>query len=229
MVNKIPSYTIGAGGRIAVVSSRSHPGAARIMVPACCDALESSGVDTDDIYIMDVPGDLLLPGVCRELSRSGFYSAIVALTILPARDSVAVAFLNGMTTTDFAVPVIPGVVYEEGEPAVFAHVAEDAARAAVELTNLAGIMSEMAKADYEPFPEEAAPAEEAPPQAARSRRSKKGTAAATPSRRKGRAARSKASTAGAKKSKGTTRKSKPVGGASSNPEKRRGRPRKQKV
>lgn len=143
MVNKIPAYTISAGGRIALVSSRTHPYALRIMVPACCDALEATGVSSDDIYIVEAPCDLLLPGVCRELGRSGFYSAIVALAVLSQQDAATQAILTGLTTSDFTVPVIPAAVLGDVSQPGLVLAAQEAARAAVELTNLDGMIAEM--------------------------------------------------------------------------------------
>jgi 6,7-dimethyl-8-ribityllumazine synthase len=144
MVNKIPSYSISAGGRFAVVASRSHPYAAAVMVPACCDALESAGVATDDIYIIDAPSDLLLPSMSRELSKTEFYSAIVALAILPESETLGESVLNGFTTTDFLAPVVPGLVTAGvNELNELARIAQDAARSAIEMTNFSGMLDEM--------------------------------------------------------------------------------------
>jgi 6,7-dimethyl-8-ribityllumazine synthase len=144
MVNKIPSYSISAGGRFAVVASRSHPYASAVMVPACCDALESAGVATDDIYIIDAPSDLLLPGMSRELSKTDFYSAIVALSILPESETIGESVLNGFTTTDFLAPVVPGLVTAGvNEVNELARIAQEAARSAIEMTNFSGMLDEM--------------------------------------------------------------------------------------
>lgn len=211
MVNKIPSYTISAGGRIAVLSSRSHPGASRVMVPACCEALESSGVASDDIYIMDAPGDLLVPGLCRELSRSGFYAAIVALAVLPGKESLSEAVLNGMTGSDFAIPVIPGMVIGESDPTALAHTAQEAARAAVELTNVAAMILEMQGAAVESFVEDTEGIEAASPierkRAGRRRGRQLQTVAAAPSR-KARTAKAGTAEASTGKRRGRPRKTK---------------------
>ncbi len=149
MVNKVPGYTISAGGRFAVLASRSHQGTVSVMVPACCDALESTGVETDDIYIIESPSDSLLPGLARELSKTGFCSTVVVLAVLPPGDAVAESILNGMTMTDFPRPVVPGMVIGDRALSTLARVAQDAARQAVEMTNLAGILEEMREASSE--------------------------------------------------------------------------------
>jgi len=146
MVNKIPGYTISAGGRFAVLASRSHQGTVSVMVPACCDALESTGVETDDIYIVESPSDSLLPGLARELSKTGFCSTVVVLAVLADGDAIAESILNGMTLTDFERPVVPGLVIGDRDLSTLARVAQDAARQAVEITNLAGILDEMREA-----------------------------------------------------------------------------------
>src|SRR5215471_5153249 len=146
MVNKIPGYTISAGGRFAVLASRSHQGTVSVMLPACCDALESTGVETDDIYIVESPSDSLLPGLARELTKTGFCSTVVVLAVLPDGDAIAESILNGMTLTDFERPVVPGLVIGDRDLSTLARVAQDAARQAVEMTNLAGILEEMREA-----------------------------------------------------------------------------------
>lgn len=143
MVSKIQSFTISAGGRIAVVASRSNPGAAGVMVPACCDALEATGVESDDIFLIDAPSDSVIPGVTRELARSGFFAAVIALAVLPAGEAMAESVLNGMSSSDFFVPVIPGMVIGEHDAQALARAGQDAGRAAVELVNLAGVVQEM--------------------------------------------------------------------------------------
>lgn len=143
MVNQIPSYVVSAGGRVAVLAGKRHPAVAATMLPACVEALESCGVETDDIYIVDAPLNELMPAVARELSRTGFFSAIVALAVLDGQERAVEAVLNGMTTTDFPVPVAPGMVLDSGDLQSVASVARDAGRAAVQMINLSGMLDEM--------------------------------------------------------------------------------------
>jgi len=232
MVNKIPGYTISAGGRYAVLASRSHQGTVGVMVPACCDALESTGVETDDIYVIESPSDSLLPGLARELSKTGFCSTVVVLAVLPSGDAIAESILNGMTMTDFERPVVPGMVIGDRDLSTLARVAQDAARQAVEITNLAGILGEMreaagngAGAAMEDFEEE----ERKPKRRGRPPR----TAAASTARRKSAAAtqpEEEAPNANDRPRKSaaanTTRKSANKAPAAKTTKRGRGRPRK---
>jgi 6,7-dimethyl-8-ribityllumazine synthase len=238
MVNKIPSYSISAGGRFAVLSSRSHPYASSVMAPACCDALESAGVATDDIYIIDAPNDLLLAGMSRELSKTDFYSAIVALAILPEAKTIGEAVLNGFTTCDFPVPVIPGLVTcNLTEVNELARIAQDAARSAIEMTNFAGMLDEMRGAvgdrpsgggiELEELEEivQAAPKR----RRGRPRKAAASAVAAAPKRGRGRPAKAQAATGG-KRRRGRPPKAKAASASSNNGSaeapRRRGRPRK---
>ena len=143
MVNKIPSYTISAGGKVAILSSRTNPASAHIMAASCRDTLESCGVDTDDIYMIDCPEDLLLPGISRQLAKLGYYSAIVALAALDAESAALHAIYLGMTGTDFLVPVVPALVPANTDDGALARAGEMAARSAVELINLSNMLDEL--------------------------------------------------------------------------------------
>jgi 6,7-dimethyl-8-ribityllumazine synthase len=211
------------------------------MVPACCEALESAGVATDDIYIIDAPHDLLLPAICRELSKTDFYSAVVALAILPESKTTGESVLNGFTTIDYPVPVIPGLVTcNSRELDELARIAQDAGRSAIELTNFSGMLDEMRGAVGSAFngvsddsedESEVVQAEVAQP--ARRRRGRPGKAAATvaasPRRGRGRPKKSAAPQSTGKR-RGRPPKSKSASAASNNgaseSPRRRGRPRK---
>jgi len=168
MVNKIPFYGISAGGKIALLASRCHPATSQIMSVTARETLESCGVETDDIYLIDCPANTLLPGMSREIARSGSFAAVVALAVLPSEGAEAQAVRMGMSMSDFAVPVIPVLVPGGAGGAQWAAAAEKAARAAVELVNFSSMLAEFAagggtteadEADgLEEFVETAAPA-----------------------------------------------------------------------
>jgi 6,7-dimethyl-8-ribityllumazine synthase len=178
MVNKIPSYVISAGGKFAILSSRCHPASSQVMAAASKDALESCGVESDDIYLIDCPSDSLLTGMSREIAKSGSFAAVISLAVLANGSEHAESIRIGMTTSDFSVPVIPALVPESCGESAIALAAQKAARSAIELVNFSSMLSEFSVAqnfaDLEDEGEEAPPA--AKPRATRARRT---TAAAT--------------------------------------------------
>lgn len=191
MVNKIPSYTISAGGKVAILSSRTNPASAQIMAASCRETLESCGVDTDDIYMIDCPDDLLLPGMSRQLARLGYYAAVVALAALDTDSTASQAIHLGMTGSDFAVPVIPVLVPANTGNGAIARAGETAARSAVELINLSNMLDELKASGLDQLietEEEEAVAKAAPVQRSRKR------------------ARSAASSINGKRTKGRTRR-----------------------
>ena len=143
MVNRIPAYVISAGGKFAILASRSHPYSGQIMSEAARSSLESCGVDREDIYVIDCPSDVLLPGLCRETARTGFFSGVIAVATLSENCKSENAITAALASSDFEVPVVPALVQESQGQAQLASSAEDAARAAVELTNLAMLLEEL--------------------------------------------------------------------------------------
>jgi hypothetical protein len=125
-------------------------------------------VETDDIYLIDCPANSLLPGMSREIARSGSFAAVVSLAVLAPQSADEQAIRIGMAVSDFAVPVIPVLVPGGASGAEWAAAAEKAARAAVELVNFSSMLAEFAagggttEADdadgLEEFVETAAPA-----------------------------------------------------------------------
>lgn len=143
MVNKIPAYMISAGGKFAILASRSHPYSGQIMSESARTSLESCGVERDDIYIIDCPNDILLPGLSRETARTGFFAAVIALAVFSDDCKQENAITTALALSDFEVPVVPALVQESKGQAQLASAAEEAARAAVELTNLATLLEEL--------------------------------------------------------------------------------------
>lgn len=144
MVNKIPSYVISAGGKYAIVSSRCHPSSGQVMASAAQEALESCGVESDDIYLIDCPSDSLLPAMCRELANCGSFAAVIALAVLGSDCAHAESVRIGMTTSDFVIPVIPAMVPEVEGAQGAALAAQKAARSAIELVNFSSMLAEFA-------------------------------------------------------------------------------------
>ncbi len=173
MVNKIPSYVISAGGKFAVLSSRCHPASSQIMAAATKDALESCGVETDDIYLIECPADYLLPGMSREIAKSGSFAAVISLAVLSNDSAHDESIRIGMAVSDFSIPVIPALVPESKGESAIALAAQIAARSAIELVNFSSMLSEFSVAqnfaDLSDEEDEEAPAV-AKPRAARTRK-----------------------------------------------------------
>lgn len=143
MVNKIPSYVISAGGKVAILSSRCHPASSQVMAIAAREALESCGVETDDIYLIDCPADFLLPGMSREIANSEFFAAVISLAVLAGDNTHEQSIRIEMTTSNFSVPVIPALVHVDSGESAIAQAAEKAARSAIELINFSSMLSEL--------------------------------------------------------------------------------------
>jgi 6,7-dimethyl-8-ribityllumazine synthase len=183
MVNKIPSYMISAGGKFAILSSRCHPASSNLMSAAAKDALESCGVESDDIYLIDCPADSLLPGMSREIAKSGSFAAVISLAVLATGSDHGESIRIGMAVSDFGIPVIPTLVPESAGDSAIALAAQKAARSAIELVNFSSMLSEFSVAQN--FAELEDESEEAPavakPRAASTRRT--GAGATTNGRR----------------------------------------------
>jgi 6,7-dimethyl-8-ribityllumazine synthase len=143
MVNKIPFYGISSGGKVGLLSSRCHPATAQIMLVSCREILESCGVDSDDIYMIDCPDLSLIPGMSREIARSGVFAGLVCLAVLNENSGSAQAVRIGIASSDYEIPVVPSLVPADAGNAQIARAGEKAAHAVVELMNFASMLEEL--------------------------------------------------------------------------------------
>ena len=69
----------GAEMRIGLVVSRFNTEITEPLERACLDALEESGVRSEDIAVVSVPGALEIPLALSQLAQTGRFDALVAL------------------------------------------------------------------------------------------------------------------------------------------------------
>lgn len=106
------------------------------MTVSCIESLEASAVHRDNIYVVECPTDMLLPVVCRTIAKSGKFQAVIGLAVLPASNMVAQAMHTAFALQDFGGTVIPALVHADDGAFLIARASEEAARHAIEVSNL---------------------------------------------------------------------------------------------
>jgi 6,7-dimethyl-8-ribityllumazine synthase len=79
MVHVLKAQTNGAGLAIAIVVARFNDLVTDRLLSGATDLLERSGVRSDAITVVRVPGAFELPLACRWLAQSGRFDAVLAL------------------------------------------------------------------------------------------------------------------------------------------------------
>ena len=136
MARLIPPDHSTGNGSFAVVFSKSHPSSKSIMTVSCIESLETSGVARDNIYVVESPTDMLLAGVCGMIAKSGKFQAVIGLAVLPASSMVAQAMHTAFALQDFGGIVVPALVPADDGAFLTARTSEEAARHAIEVSNL---------------------------------------------------------------------------------------------
>ncbi len=158
-VEKIEGSLSGAGLRIGVVVSRFNEYAGKEEFAACLEELLKLGVEEDDITHVSVPGALEIPFALELLADSGDYDALIALgavirgetyhfEIVADNSSAGIARVS----SDYNIPVANGVLTTENDEQCKARThmkGVDCARCAVEMANLANMLSPVYEFDGE--------------------------------------------------------------------------------
>ncbi len=158
-VEKIEGNLSGAGLRIGVVVSRFNEYAGKEEFAACLEELLKLGVEEDDITHVSVPGALEIPFALELLADSGDYDALIALgavirgetyhfEIVADNSSAGIARVS----SDYNIPVANGVLTTENDEQCKARThmkGVDCARCAVEMANLANMLSPVYEFDGE--------------------------------------------------------------------------------
>lgn len=152
-VGIIESNLVGAGLRIGIVQSRFNEDVCHGLLSACLAELGHLGVDDDDVLHVVVPGALEIPLALQLMAETEQFDALIALGAvirgetyhfeLVANESAAGISRVGL---DFGIPIANAVLTTENDEQAEARMATkgaDAARAAVEMANLAIMLDEL--------------------------------------------------------------------------------------
>src|ERR1700676_2392714 len=146
----------GDGLRIGIVQSRFNEPVCNGLVDACTEELERLGVIGQDVLLVTVPGALEIPLALQKLAESGQFDALIAVGAVIRGETYhfeLVANESGAGITrvglESGIPIANAVLTTETEEQAEARVAAkgaEAARAAVEMANLAIALEELAEA-----------------------------------------------------------------------------------
>lgn len=144
----------GADLRVGIVQSRFNEPVCQALQKACVAELLALGVLTEDILVVTVPGALEIPFALQKMAESQQFDALVALGAvirgqtyhfeLVANESAAGI---SKVALSFDIPVANGVLTTEDDAQAEVRVdgkGRDAARAAVEMANLASRLEDLA-------------------------------------------------------------------------------------
>jgi len=155
---------VNADARVGVVCSSFHTALSEALLDGALTHLASAGLAEDRVDVYWVPGSFEVPQAARMLAASGRYTAIVAVgaVIRGATahfDHVSMAVSQGLirVALDTGVPCTFGVLTCDSLEQAWAraggdvgNAGADAARAAVSLMNLAGLIASGPRAASSP-------------------------------------------------------------------------------
>ncbi len=149
----------GADLRVGIVQSRFNEPVCLALRKACVTELLSLGVRAEDVLIATVPGALEIPFALQKMAEADQFDALVALGAVIRGETyhfelVANESAKGISDValGFGIPVANGVLTTEDDAQAEVRAEDkgrDAARAAVEMANLASRLEDLAAADEE--------------------------------------------------------------------------------
>jgi 6,7-dimethyl-8-ribityllumazine synthase len=138
--------------RIGIVQARFNEWACESLLKTCVQELFALGVDEDDITHLTVPGALEIPVVLAKLAAPRDFDALIAVGCVVRGETyhfeiVANESARGVAAValEFRIPVVNAILTTDSEEQARARVAEkgrDAARVAVEMSNLVWALEE---------------------------------------------------------------------------------------
>lgn len=147
----------GAELRIGVVQSRFNAPVCDALRESCVAELARLGVADGDVLVASVPGALEIPLALMHLGRSGEFDALIALGCVVKGDTyhfevVCNESAAGVTRValDLGIPVANAILTAYTDEQAHARAREkgaEAARVAVEMANLGGMIDDLAVDD----------------------------------------------------------------------------------
>jgi len=117
MVNKVEGSLAYKKGEFAIVVARFNGFIVESLLAGAIDMLERSGVDSNNITVLKVPGAFEIPVTVQQLAQTGKYDAIIALGAVirgatPHFDIVANESAKGLSAIalDHGMPIINGIL-----------------------------------------------------------------------------------------------------------------------
>ena len=117
MVNTVEGSLAYQQGEFAIVVARFNGFVVESLLAGAIDMLQRSGVSSDAITVLKVPGAFEVPVTAQQLAQTGKYSAIIALGAVirgatPHFDIVAGESAKGLSAIalDHHMPVINGIL-----------------------------------------------------------------------------------------------------------------------
>lgn len=152
----------GADLRVGIVQSRFNEPVCQALRKACVAELLALGVLTEDILVATVPGALEIPFALQKMAESQQFDALVALGAVIRGETYHFELVSNESAAGiskvaltFDLPVANGVLTTENDAQaeVRADVkGREAARAAVEMANLARRLDDLADGEDEEAP-----------------------------------------------------------------------------
>jgi 6,7-dimethyl-8-ribityllumazine synthase len=146
----------GEGLRIGIVQSRFNEDVSHGLLAACLAELKHLGVQDEDILHVSVPGALEIPLALQSMAQTDQFDALVAIGAVIRGETYhfeLVANESGAGITrvglESGIPIANAVLTTENDEQAEARMGakgSEAARAAVEMANLAIAMEELAEA-----------------------------------------------------------------------------------
>jgi 6,7-dimethyl-8-ribityllumazine synthase len=147
---KIEGELNGSGLRFGVVVSRVNEFITSRMLEGALDALTRSGVQSENIEVVKVPGSFEIPVTAKKMAQLRRYDAIICLGVLirgetPHFDYLSAAVTQGVgqVALESGIPVSFGVLTTNNLEQAIARAGAkqgnkgwEAARAAIEMANL---------------------------------------------------------------------------------------------
>jgi 6,7-dimethyl-8-ribityllumazine synthase len=146
----------GEGLRIGIVQSRFNEDVSHGLLAACLAELKHLGVQDEDVLHVSVPGALEIPLALQNMAQTDQFDALVAIGAVIRGETYHFELVSnesgaGITRVglDSGIPIANAVLTTETEEQAEARMAvkgAEAARAAVEMANLAIALEELAEA-----------------------------------------------------------------------------------
>lgn len=150
----------GADLRIGIVQARFNEPVCLALRKACVAELLTLGVLTEDILVATVPGALEIPIALQKMAASEQFDALVALGAVIRGETYHFELVSNESAAgiskvalQFDIPIANGVLTTEDDAQAEVRAdgkGRDAARAAVEMANLASRLEDLAADEEDP-------------------------------------------------------------------------------
>ena len=152
-VGTFESNMAGEGLRIGIVQARFNADVGHGLLSSCLAELKRLGVADEDILHITVPGALEIPLALQKMAETQQFDALVALGAVIRGETYHFELVSnesgaGITRIglDYGMPIANAVLTTENDEQAEARMAEkglDAARVAVEMSNLLFALEEL--------------------------------------------------------------------------------------